>query len=34
MLHLKNGISAGNGAYMLKETTSREMVISRLKVSF
>jgi hypothetical protein len=30
----KNGRSAGNGAYALKRTTSREMVASRPKVSF
>jgi hypothetical protein len=33
-MHLKNGRSAGNGAYEQKETFSRVMVASRPKVSF
>jgi hypothetical protein len=33
-MHLKNGISAGKGAYVQKGTTSRVMVASRPKVSF
>jgi hypothetical protein len=33
-MHLKNGRSAGNGAYARKGTTSKVMVASRLKVSF
>jgi hypothetical protein len=31
---LKNGKSAGNGAYRWKGSTSRVMVVSRPKVSF
>jgi hypothetical protein len=33
-MHLKNGISAGNGTYVQKGTTSKVMVTNKSKVSF